>query len=80
VPFSNGAIFSQEHGVTEGVQEYLGMESGIIYVLNIGMKHIDTNLKDWIGRYAMLCVLEVVGNSAKIGPNTPVSKENLPKL
>ena len=60
-------MFSQEHGVTEGVQDDLGMESGIIYVLNIGMKHIDTkhidiNLKDWIGRYAMLCVLEVVGN------------------
>jgi hypothetical protein len=42
------------------------MESGIIYVLNIGMKHIDTNLKDWICRYARLRVLEVVENSAKI--------------
>ena len=73
-------MFSKEHGVTEGVQYNLGMESGIIYVLNIGMKHIDTNFKDWIGRYAMLCVLEVVGNSAKIGQNTPVSKENLSKL
>ena len=26
-------------------QDDLGMESGIIYVLNIGMKHIDTNLR-----------------------------------
>ena len=73
-------MFSQEHGVTEGVQDDLGMESGIIYVLNIGMKHIDTNLKDWICRYARLCVLEVVENSAKISQNTLVSTKYLSKL
>ena len=44
----------------------MGMESGIIYVLNIGLKHIDTSLKAWIGRDDWLGLLEVKGNSAKI--------------
>jgi hypothetical protein len=48
--FNDLSMFSQEQGVTEGVQNDLGMESGIINVLNIGNwhEHIDTNLKDWI--------------------------------
>ena len=52
----------------------LGTESGIINVLNIGMKHIYTSLKDWIGRYDRLCILEVEVNSAKISQNTPILK------
>ena len=43
-------MFPQEHGVSEGVQDDLGTELvSIIYVFDIGMKHIYINLKDLIG-------------------------------